>query len=501
MPRCSPAHLAALQDALGRWHDCQVLDQAAERLAHLGEVHFVFAGYGFYEPLIQETAARLPNILLLPPQPRHTMLCWYRLADLSLVPFIDKPVLRANSPAKFFDSLAAGTPVVVTNAGWTKAFVEEHRCGWYAPPSDPAALASRIEWLFDHPSERTDAGQRGAAIARDQFDRAPDKELRLNVRAGNLPTPMVAFMSLDTAYFRPLELSDAMPDMNWVTSGKEITWILRDAATGAENMDIHWDFKTGDVVKLRFFNKPRTFHPMNHPIHIHGQRFLVVDRDGVPQENLAWKDTALLPVGSTMDLLVEMSNPGDWMLHCHIAEHLHAGMHFHFTVEGEGPPGRGVGAFRGVPPHPGDLALLDEVCDRFEAAWRNGETPQIEQYLADAANGQVRQSEQPWPVGQHQHQPYPGLVGEKCMGGSRYAGGPPGRSGLGRRLRPQLGRKVRSMDRLYGAHLRGQRFRDLSVDHAVGQVPGVAGARVRRMVMDSPFQVIHTVLYCRSAAP
>jgi len=34
-----------------------------------------------------------------------------------------------------------------------------------------------------------------------------------------------------------------------------------------------------------------------------------------------------------MDILVEMSNPGTWMAHCHIAEHLHSGMMFHFVVE------------------------------------------------------------------------------------------------------------------------------------------------------------------------
>jgi FtsP/CotA-like multicopper oxidase with cupredoxin domain len=27
-----------------------------------------------------------------------------------------------------------------------------------------------------------------------------------------------------------------------------------------------------------------------------------------------------------------MSNPGDWMMHCHIAEHLHAGMMLKFNV-------------------------------------------------------------------------------------------------------------------------------------------------------------------------
>ena len=72
---------------------------------------------------------------------------------------------------------------------------------------------------------------------------------------------------------------------------------------------------------------------MQHPIHLHGQRFLVLAVNGVPSENVAWKDTVLIPAGATVDLLVEMTNPGRWMLHCHIAEHLSADMMMAFTVE------------------------------------------------------------------------------------------------------------------------------------------------------------------------
>jgi FtsP/CotA-like multicopper oxidase with cupredoxin domain len=87
------------------------------------------------------------------------------------------------------------------------------------------------------------------------------------------------------------------------------------------------------VVKIRVFNDPSSSHAMGHPLHLHGQRFLVVSRDGVPATNLVWKDTAIIPAGETVDLLVDMANPGRWMIHCHIAEHLGAGMMGVFTVE------------------------------------------------------------------------------------------------------------------------------------------------------------------------
>ncbi|MGI8909668.1 MAG: multicopper oxidase domain-containing protein, partial [Rubrobacteraceae bacterium] len=90
-------------------------------------------------------------------------------------------------------------------------------------------------------------------------------------------------------------------------------------------------------VKVRIVNEPDSDHPMQHPIHFHGQRFLVLARDGVRNPNLAWKDTELVGTGQTTDILVEMSNPGTWMVHCHIAEHLEGGMMFSFEVEEVGP--------------------------------------------------------------------------------------------------------------------------------------------------------------------
>jgi FtsP/CotA-like multicopper oxidase with cupredoxin domain len=124
-----------------------------------------------------------------------------------------------------------------------------------------------------------------------------------------------------------------MAMMNWIATGKEVSWVLRDPETGKENMDVDWRFRVGDIVKIRVSNDPSSSHAMDHPLHLHGQRFLVVSRDGIPSTNLVWKDTAIIPAGETVDLLVDMANPGRWMVHCHIAEHLGAGMMAVFTVE------------------------------------------------------------------------------------------------------------------------------------------------------------------------
>lgn len=165
------------------------------------------------------------------------------------------------------------------------------------------------------------------------FGRAPDKTLVLSVETNGLPFFTQQMMRLDSIYFTPIEWTGTMPGMNWASTGREVRWVLRDAATGKENMDIDWSFRRGDVVKLRIVNERQSIHGMQHPIHIHGQRFLVLAVNDVPTTNRVWKDTVLVPVGFTVDLLLDISNPGRWMLHCHIAEHLTSMMMMAFTIQ------------------------------------------------------------------------------------------------------------------------------------------------------------------------
>ena len=183
--------------------------------------------------------------------------------------------------------------------------------------------------LRDHPAVTADIDRYRA-----DFDRPVDHRLLLTLEVDDLPDPLDTLLNLDRSFFNPVEWSGTMPRMNWVTTADQVRWILRDLDTGLENDAINWRFTRGDVVKIRLRNDRRAVHAMQHPVHIHGQRFLVLSRDAMPNDNLVWKDTMLLPVGSTADILLELSNPGRWMLHCHIAEHLESGMKLVFDVAG-----------------------------------------------------------------------------------------------------------------------------------------------------------------------
>jgi FtsP/CotA-like multicopper oxidase with cupredoxin domain len=135
----------------------------------------------------------------------------------------------------------------------------------------------------------------------------------------------------DTA--QGIEWEDDMVEVNRMTTPANMRWKLVDRETGAENAQIDWTFHVGDRVKLRLVNEMDSDHPMPHPFHVHGAgRFVILARDDLVEPNLVWKDTVLVRTGETVDILLDVTNPGRWMAHCHIAEHHESGMMFSFNV-------------------------------------------------------------------------------------------------------------------------------------------------------------------------
>jgi bilirubin oxidase len=66
---------------------------------------------------------------------------------------------------------------------------------------------------------------------------------------------------------------------------------------------------------------------MDHPFHLHGFQFQVLDRNGVPEPFRSWKDTVNVPKHESVRFIVRYDDyPGKWMFHCHILDHEDHGM-------------------------------------------------------------------------------------------------------------------------------------------------------------------------------
>lgn len=177
---------------------------------------------------------------------------------------------------------------------------------------------------------------------RPYFDKKIDKNLTLElwkvwvkwwVSENELWGMMWGWMSMWHGSNQDIEYEDTMPMMNKNSNSKMLEWKIIDQDTKKENMDINWEFRKGEVVKIKIENKKNWAHPMQHPFHLHWQRFLVIERNWEKQTNLVWKDTVLIKTWETIEIIADMSNSWEWMAHCHISEHLFSGMMMHFSVK------------------------------------------------------------------------------------------------------------------------------------------------------------------------
>ena len=111
-----------------------------------------------------------------------------------------------------------------------------------------------------------------------------------------------------------------------VARGK--AWSINDVAAHAMAMTPLATMQRGRTQLLRIRND--TVWP--HPMHLHGFHFRLLSRNGAPVAQRPWLDTVLMERGETVEVAFVADNPGDWLFHCHVLEHVEAGMLAVFRV-------------------------------------------------------------------------------------------------------------------------------------------------------------------------
>jgi glycosyltransferase involved in cell wall biosynthesis len=167
--------VAVYAGTLGASNGIYQLADAAVALKRAGddEVRIVVVGEGSerrtFERRVREES--LDNVLVLPPVPREDVPGLVGASDVTLTVFAPNPALEVNSPNKFFDSLAAGKPVVVNVDGWLRQLVEENAAGVYAPGGDAEALARALSTLARQRERLGEMGENARALAVREFAR------------------------------------------------------------------------------------------------------------------------------------------------------------------------------------------------------------------------------------------------------------------------------------------------------------------------------------------
>jgi colanic acid biosynthesis glycosyl transferase WcaI len=183
-------------------HGLMTVLDAADQMRDRADIQFIFIGDGAQKTyLIEQTSKRsLRNITFLDAQLHEKMPLIYTAADICLVPARKAQVLKGFLPAKLFEIMACGRPILLGVDGEARKLAEQEAgAALFVAPENPTFLVSSILYLKEHPDIAESLGKRGRAFAEMNFDRdqlVTDVEARIESILGKqkiISTPETIF--------------------------------------------------------------------------------------------------------------------------------------------------------------------------------------------------------------------------------------------------------------------------------------------------------------------
>lgn len=160
--------------SLGKANGAYTIIESAKLMKEINDVEFLFVGGGSTEQeLVDEVNKyKLTNVKFLGKFPMKEVSEIVNFSDVSMISFLDLPILYTNSPNKLFDSLSAGKPIIVNSAGWTKDIAEEYNCGYYVNPQKAQELMEKIIYLKNNPTLVKEMGEKSRNLAETKYDKS-----------------------------------------------------------------------------------------------------------------------------------------------------------------------------------------------------------------------------------------------------------------------------------------------------------------------------------------
>lgn len=136
--------------AVGPVNDLMSLIKSAEQCTGL-PIRFLIMGEGSSLPEVKNYVAKhnLKNIFFIPYGTKEDVRDVMNVTDACYVSFLHKPVLRTNSPNKFFDAIASGKLIITNIQGWIRGLVEKRHIGFFADSDFPSEFGEKIKPFID----------------------------------------------------------------------------------------------------------------------------------------------------------------------------------------------------------------------------------------------------------------------------------------------------------------------------------------------------------------
>ena len=162
----------AYTGALGQVNAVVELLDLAQKAKEKGkDWQFLIMGEGSHEAQLK-TFARdnsLSNVHFIPFGSKEKVNKILSLADFAWISFAHLPVLKTNSPNKFFDALAAGKAILVNHKGWVYDLVKTHQLGIFCLPSKIDSAFAKLEEIANAPDKLEKMGNNSRRLAEQYF--------------------------------------------------------------------------------------------------------------------------------------------------------------------------------------------------------------------------------------------------------------------------------------------------------------------------------------------
>lgn len=152
----------------------EFLDLALKAHQHGKDWQFVIMGKGASLPHIEKMAVDLGlvNLEFKPFGNKVKVKELLQNSDMVYISFAHLPVLKTNSPNKFFDALAVGKPLIVNHKGWVQELIHTHNLGIYYNAKHADASWQKLCDLVDNSKKMSEAGKRARMLGENYFSSA-----------------------------------------------------------------------------------------------------------------------------------------------------------------------------------------------------------------------------------------------------------------------------------------------------------------------------------------